>query len=249
MESLNKQIVVAFVFGVIFIATMIVLAIAFPEPTPFQERTFKITLSLAAAGVAAMIPGFINVELTQTIGVIVRAGGALAVFAIVFFFNPAQLVVKDQENSRPLGQVGAICYRLSEGSVEFLLVQTTGGRWTFPKGNINKGEERWFSAKKGAFQEAGASGEIDHQPLTTYLHEKKEWKSGGKECNVEAFLLRVDKTQEPEDKRRNPKWFSAADAKNAGSEGKHFKYAEEFKRVVDEAVNRIKAFPGSAAKR
>ena len=93
MEPLTIQIVIAFVFGVAFIFGLIVLAVKFPMPTQFQYSVFRIILSLAAAGVAAMIPGFINIELNSTIGLLLRAGGALAVFAIVFFFNPAQMAI------------------------------------------------------------------------------------------------------------------------------------------------------------
>src|SRR5215467_389770 len=34
-------------------------------------------------------------------------------------------------------QVAAVCYRLDGDSVEFLLVNTSSGKWTFPKGRIN----------------------------------------------------------------------------------------------------------------
>src|SRR5689334_18269857 len=88
---MTAQIAIAFVFGVTFLIGLIVLAIKFPSPTPFQYSTFRIVLSLAAAGVGAMIPGFMNLELTPSAGLLIRAGGALAVFLIVFFFNPARL--------------------------------------------------------------------------------------------------------------------------------------------------------------
>ena len=81
-------------FGVTFVVALIVLAIKFPHPTPFQYNVFRIVLSLAAAGAAAMMPGFINIEVSATTGLLIRAGGALAVFVIIFFFNPAQLALQ-----------------------------------------------------------------------------------------------------------------------------------------------------------
>ena len=36
-------------------------------------------------------------------------------------------------------QVAAVCYRFGERGLEFLLVQTRGGRWTFPKGGAEPG--------------------------------------------------------------------------------------------------------------
>lgn len=91
---MTLQIIAAFVFGLVFIITLLVLAIVFPKPTPFQYSVFRIVLSLACAGIAAMIPGFINLELESTIGLILRAGGALAVFVLVYFFNPARLAIE-----------------------------------------------------------------------------------------------------------------------------------------------------------
>lgn len=87
--------ITAFVFGVIFVTTLLVLAVAFPNPTPFQYTIFRIVLSLACAGIAAVIPGFLSVR-TDKLGIAIRAGGAIAVFVIVYLFNPAQLAVQQQ---------------------------------------------------------------------------------------------------------------------------------------------------------
>jgi hypothetical protein len=84
------QPIIAFLFGFIFVVAMIVLSVKFPQPTPFQERVFQTVLALAAAGVAAMIPGLINLELDATSKLLIRAGGAIAVFVIVYFLNPAK---------------------------------------------------------------------------------------------------------------------------------------------------------------
>jgi hypothetical protein len=70
------------------VAVLIVVAIAVPNPTGFQYTVFRIVLALAAGGVAAMIPGFLQVKVSTFI----RAGGALAVFVIVYFYSPAALV-------------------------------------------------------------------------------------------------------------------------------------------------------------
>jgi len=77
------------IFAVWFLLTLIVLAIKFPDPTPFQLTVFRVILSLAAAGIAAFIPGLIEFEIKPAL----RTGGALAVFAIVYFTNPGQLVL------------------------------------------------------------------------------------------------------------------------------------------------------------
>lgn len=85
--------IAAFVFGLVFVIALLVLAVAFPNPAPFQYIVFRIVLALAGAGVAAVIPGFLSVR-TDALRVAIRAGGALAVFAVVYLINPAQLVTQ-----------------------------------------------------------------------------------------------------------------------------------------------------------
>jgi len=83
MEPITAQIIIAFSFGVTFVAALIILAIRFPEPTSFQYNVFRIVLSLAAAGAAAMIPGFINIEVNPTTGLLIRAGVACPVCLLI----------------------------------------------------------------------------------------------------------------------------------------------------------------------
>ena len=79
--------ITGFVFGVVFVSVLLALAVIFPEPTATQYATFKTILALSAAGLGGILGGFIQVngafqKLT------VRAGGALALFIVVFFFTP-----------------------------------------------------------------------------------------------------------------------------------------------------------------
>lgn len=88
---MTLQVAIAFVFGLVFVIALIALAVKFPHPTPFQYNVFRSVFALAGAGVAAMIPGFIDLDLSGKSGLLLRAGGALAVFVVLFFFNPARL--------------------------------------------------------------------------------------------------------------------------------------------------------------
>lgn len=88
LMSKNAEKLIAVLFGAAFLVALLVLAVVFPTPTAFQYAVFRIVLSVAAAGFVSMTPGFLNVQ----IGNWLRAGGALAVFAVVYFFNPAALV-------------------------------------------------------------------------------------------------------------------------------------------------------------
>jgi hypothetical protein len=89
----STQIQVAFTFGIIFIVAMIIMSIVFPHPTAFQYTVFRIILALATAGIASMIPGFLELAVPGWL----RAGGALAVFIVVYFYNPASLLAPPQE--------------------------------------------------------------------------------------------------------------------------------------------------------
>lgn len=63
---------------------MLVFAAAFPNPSPFQLNVYMIVLALAAGGVGAVIPGTIGISYKS-----VRAGGALALVVMVYFFQPS----------------------------------------------------------------------------------------------------------------------------------------------------------------
>ena len=93
----STQTTSAFAFGVVFVMVMLGIAIAIPYPTKFQLLVFRITLALAAGGICAMLPGFLSV----TVPTYVRAGGSLAVFAIIFFFNPATLTIQGTPTNTP----------------------------------------------------------------------------------------------------------------------------------------------------
>lgn len=77
-----------FGFGVFLILVVLRIAFRLPRPTEFQGLVLRVMLALAAAAIAAGIPGFINVQ----IGPGIRAGGALAVFLLVYAFNPPALL-------------------------------------------------------------------------------------------------------------------------------------------------------------
>jgi hypothetical protein len=52
---------------------LLVLAIFFPNPTDFQYFIFRTVIALAAAGVAALIPGLLQIKIPA-----IQAGGALS---------------------------------------------------------------------------------------------------------------------------------------------------------------------------
>jgi len=90
------QSILAFAFGVIFVSIILLIALnpSTKEPTAFQYTVFRIILALAAGGIGAVIPGILNVEIPRFL----TAGGALAVFATVYFYSPVQLMKNQTEN-------------------------------------------------------------------------------------------------------------------------------------------------------
>jgi MFS family permease len=84
---MSTQTVILIAVAVIFISMLLILIIKFPSPTPQQFFIFRVILALAAAGIGAIIPGYINVEGTQK-EIAFRAGGAIVLFLVVYLVNP-----------------------------------------------------------------------------------------------------------------------------------------------------------------
>lgn len=137
-------------------------------------------------------------------------------------------------------QAAAVCYRRGAGGVELLLVRTTGGRWTFPKGRIEEKLGIAGSAEQEALEEAGVAGTLAPEPLTHYLHAKLELKTGEDRAQrfcITAFLLEVqDENARTPERGRSPTWFSPEEAKDRLAEDRSVIYRKELARVVDEAV-------------
>jgi 8-oxo-dGTP pyrophosphatase MutT (NUDIX family) len=141
---------------------------------------------------------------------------------------------------RERDQVAAVCYRIRDRKIEFLLVQTRGGRWTFPKGSTEPGLTRAQSAALEAFEEAGVHGRMEEACFAQYLHRKRSpRKSAAGEMVVSAHLCEVLWLGPPQESNRNPSWFSVEKTKKklvdrrSGSEG------AEVVRIVESAVARI----------
>jgi hypothetical protein len=55
------------------------------------NMVFRIILALAAAGIAGVIPGLIQLKMQSNSILLINAGGALAVFVLIYLFAPADL--------------------------------------------------------------------------------------------------------------------------------------------------------------
>jgi 8-oxo-dGTP pyrophosphatase MutT (NUDIX family) len=140
-------------------------------------------------------------------------------------------------------QVAAVCYRLRDGSIEFLLVRTRGSqRWTFPKGNAEPGMTHAQAAALEAFEEAGVHGRIEEASFARYIARKRAvtLAAGSSDgLSVEAHLCEVIRLGNPKESNRKRTWFSVEEARQCLREGRKAAEATAFARVVDKAVERI----------
>src|SRR2546421_1062113 len=144
-------------------------------------------------------------------------------------------------------QVAAVCYRIRRSDIEFLLIQTRGGRWTFPKGGIEPGLTHAQAAALEAFEEAGVHGRMEEAPFTHYIRRKhtngrSSAESAKKGLVVNAHLCEVLRLGPPQESDRDPTWFSAQKTKKRLQEDRTSENGAEFARVVDLAVTRIQRF-------
>ena len=143
------------------------------------------------------------------------------------------------------------------GGVEFLLVQTRGGRWIFPKGGVEPGLTHAESAALEAFEEAGAHGLMETSSFARYFRRQTDMtttKSGTQsaaraseaELVVAAHLCEVSRLEPPQEANRHPTWFAAKKAKQRLLKDRAPKFGAELARVVDRALSRIQRLHSEA---
>jgi 8-oxo-dGTP pyrophosphatase MutT (NUDIX family) len=137
-------------------------------------------------------------------------------------------------------KVAAVCYRKNGESLEFLLVRTGSGRWTFPKGTVERHLGPRDSAALEAREEAGVLGRVSDEHFTIYFQENRgSYGRSEREIAIAAFLMHVHETTDPEEGYRSPTWFRPQEAKRRLSIRRRPKYQREFARVVDHAAEML----------
>ncbi len=79
----------AFLFGCVELAAVLWLAFRGGDLSDQQFEILRIVLALAGGGVGAVIPGFLDLNVKAGTKLALRAGGALAVFVVLYFWSPA----------------------------------------------------------------------------------------------------------------------------------------------------------------
>jgi len=146
-------------------------------------------------------------------------------------------------------QVAAVCYRIGPRGLEFLLVQTRRGRWTFPKGGLEPGLTGAQSAALEAFEEAGAHGRIEQMPFARYHLPHSASMPAGKSRKtsrtadfgktVAAHLCLVSRLEPPQESDRKPTWFSPEKAKRRLRQDRAAETGAQLADVIERAVTRI----------
>jgi len=178
------------------------------------------------------------------------ANGSRAYRPSVKFFRLSQL-----RRLRGCEQVAAVCYRVRGSGIEFLLVRTGSGHWTFPKGSAEPGLTHAQAAALEAFEEAGVHGRMEEASFTRYIRRKggrtrnsarSGERSAVKEIAIQAHLCEVSRLDPPQERNRNPTWFSADKAKRRLREDRTPDFGAELARVVDRAITRIRRLRSEA---
>lgn len=163
--------------------------------------------------------------------------------------SPSQLLRRRQ-------QVAAVCYRVAKRGIEFLLVQSRGGRWIFPKGGVEPGLTHAQSAALEALEEAGAHGRMELIAFARYFRRERDPGADVKDARLPpdtpqpelavcAYLCEVSRLEPPQESNRNPTWFPSDKAKLRLRKDRAPAFAAELVRVIDRAASRIRRLHGS----
>lgn len=86
----KNNLVIPLWIGGILLAIPIITLFFIPEPSVYQFFAFRVCFGLGGAGIASHIPGWLNVNINNW----VKAGGAIAIFVLLWFFNPPALMLQ-----------------------------------------------------------------------------------------------------------------------------------------------------------
>jgi hypothetical protein len=95
----TSQLILTFAAGIIFLLILLGIGVYIlvrkdARKVPKEAMyIFRVILALAGAAFAAILPGFLNIE-AKLAALAIQAGGALAVFIIIYWINPPGLLEK-----------------------------------------------------------------------------------------------------------------------------------------------------------
>ncbi|WP_119418509.1 hypothetical protein [Desertibaculum subflavum] len=110
------EIILAFAFGSVFSLVLLALAFFVRDPTDLAVFVTRVVMALAAAGIGAVLPGLLHVEIKSIPGVAVRGSGALALGALVYLVNPPALV---QHSKQVRSALFDVQFALARGNTDW----------------------------------------------------------------------------------------------------------------------------------
>lgn len=111
---------------------------------------------------------------------------------------------------RTLAYVGAICFRVGNNGIEYLLINTTEGRKLFPKGAVLLTDATVEEgAKRVALREAGVVGRVIDGNIYYAKYYKEDISA---ELRINAYLIEVTQLTKPTADFREPKWYDLSNA-------------------------------------
>lgn len=154
-----------------------------------------------------------------------------------------------------------VAVRNGEFSVMLVTSRETH-RWILPKGWPEKGLTPAATAAKEAYEEAGLMGEVETAPFGHFHYDKRLRTGEIVPCEVDVFLMRVDRELDdwPERGQRKRRWVSPAQAADMIQESDLAQLVLQLthhRRLPDShprtrarklGAGRARAYPRSAAK-
>ncbi|WP_236232564.1 DUF4019 domain-containing protein [Pseudomonas tohonis] len=142
--TININILLAFIFGTIFLSVILGFVHVVPNPSEIQRWVFIIVVALAGAGIGAVIPGVLKIDIPH-----VKAGGALAIFVIILMNKPGieKSAIDDRSgsfDSRPV--VFEFLSRIAANDID--------GAWA----SLDPEAQRTHAANLDIFRQAYRSG-------------------------------------------------------------------------------------------
>jgi tetratricopeptide (TPR) repeat protein len=218
------ELILAFGFGLLFCGILAFIVIrGTPIADPMLVFVLRVLTSLSAAAVAAVIPGFIALDLKTSALVGIRAGGALAVFVLVFAVNPPALVQTEETRveAAMLANKAAELYDDADRSADDLLrLNPRSGPALNVKGSV-------------AFYRRDYRNAVEYFERAIAVNRKLAWVSNLAYAYIEvgAYQKSIELLGSIEDGK--PDWYFSA--------GRAYLYANDFSRARKE----LQAVPSS----
>jgi hypothetical protein len=103
------QLITSVSVGCVALIASVIIALMLPTPTIYQVFILRGLFAIALASIASIIPGFLNLETgakSTAAYFSIYAGGAIAIFVLVWLFNPPE-IGNDKLSGQPVIEQGS----------------------------------------------------------------------------------------------------------------------------------------------